>query len=55
MAFTKTLAKAGMFGLAGQLIAGNKDKKEKPKPSLVTGDYATNTGSNTLVNQKSIY
>lgn len=57
MAFIKNLAKGGMFGLSGLAATGAfKDKKkDKPSPSLVTGDYNTNTGGPSLINQKSIY
>jgi hypothetical protein len=61
MAFMGKLARAGMFGvggaLAGQVLKKDKKKDDKPKPSLTTGDYNTNTGGagSSLVNQKSIY
>jgi hypothetical protein len=56
MAFVKNLAKSGMFGLAGLAGSAGSKKKDKPQGSLATGDYNTNTGSNSsLVNDKSLY
>lgn len=57
MGFVKNLAKGGLFGLGGLAASGAfKDKKkDKPKPSLTTGDYNSSAPSSSLVNQKSIY
>lgn len=54
MGFVKKLAQGGMFGMAGVALSKDK-KKDKPKPSLTTGDFNSSAPSSSLVNQKSIY
>lgn len=55
MAFIKDAARGGLFGLAGSLIAG-KEKKDRPKPSLTSGDWnSSDNRSSSLLNQKHIY
>ena len=60
MSFVKSLAKGGLFGLAGLAASGafNKHKNKKPEPSLIAQD-TTGTSRPTinpsLINKSSLY
>lgn len=55
MSFVKNLAKGGLFGLAGLAASAGSKNKDKPKPSLATGDYNSQASPPSMINSRSIY